>query len=229
MFKFLSKYWKELTIVGLIIICLHLSNVFGNRNDEFETIRVNGKDYELLSQTIDTVVVEKQVKVKEYVPTTIYKTDTIKVEIPSDIDTTSILEDYFASYTVVDTLKLDYDFPDGVTTESGAKPSTLGYGVLTDIISKNKIQSRGVDWNFQIPTIYNTTIVKELPKNEFYFGGGLGYSKENFLQTASGGLLWKTKGQKVIGLHLGINNSTIGEVTEFTPFIEGSYFIKFGK
>jgi hypothetical protein len=225
MFKFIKKNIKNIIIIALAINLIYLSGIFSKKGD-IETIRVDGKEYELLSQKIDTVVVEKEVKVTEYVPKTVFRTDTVRVAIPADVDTTAILEDYFASYTVVDTLKLDYDFPDGVTTESGAKPSTLGYGVLTDILSQNKIQSRKVDWTFQIPTIYNTTIVKELPKNEFYFGGGLGYSKENFLQTASGGLLWKTKGQRVIGLQLGINNSTVGEVTEFTPFIEGSYFIK---
>jgi len=224
----MKKYWREIVIIALAINLVYLSGIFSKKGD-IETIRVDGKEYELLSQKIDTVVVEKEVKVTEYVPKTVYRTDTVRVTIPTDVDTTAILEDYFASYTVVDTLKLDYDFPDGVTTENGTPPSTLGYGVLTDILSQNKIQSRKVDWTFQIPTIYNTTIVKELPKNEFYLGGGLGYSKTNFLQTASGGLLWKTKGQKVIGLQFGVNNSTVGDVTEFTPFLEGSYYIKLGK
>lgn len=230
MSKFLKKHWKTLVIIGLAIQVIHFSNIFGTRDDEDKQIvNIDGKDYELISQKVDTVVVEKEVKVTEYVPRTIYRTDTVKVQIPADVDTTQILEDYFASYTVLDTLKLEYDFPEGVTTETGNKPSSLGYGVLTDIISQNRIQSRKVDWTFQIPTIYNTTIVKELPKNEFYFGGGVGYSKENFLQSANLGLMWKTKGQRVVGLDFGVNNSTVGDVTEFTPFIEGKYYIKLGK
>src|SRR6056300_1646669 len=150
MYKFFKKYWKELVIVGLVIQVVAYSNILGNRDDEFEIIQVNGQDYELLSQEIDTVVVEKEVKVTEYVPTTVYRTDTVRVEIPSDVDTTAILEDYFASYTVLDTLKLDYDFPDEITDGTGNQPpSTLGFGILTDVISQNRIQSRNVTWTFQ--------------------------------------------------------------------------------
>jgi hypothetical protein len=229
MFNFLRNFWRELTIAGLVIIVIYLSNIFGNRNDEFETIRVNGEDYELLSQEIDTVVVEKEVKVTEYVPQTVYRTDTVQVQIPSDVDTTAILEDYFVSYTVIDTLKLDYDFPDGVTTESGTQPSTLGYGVLTDILSQNKIQSRKVDWTFQIPTIYNTTIVKELPKNEFYLGGSFGYNEEDVFGSAGLGLGWKTKKQRLLILEGGVTNDTYGTLTEYNPYLEFSYFVKLGK
>lgn len=228
MFKKIRKYWREILIIGLAINVMYLSGIFNDYGD-IETIKVNGKDYELLSQKIDTVVVEKEVKVTEYVPKTIYRTDTVKVVIPSDVDTTAILEDYFASYTILDTLKLEYDFPDGVTTESGTSPSSLGYGVLTDIISQNKIQSRKVDWTFQIPTIYNTTIVKELPKNELYLGAGFGYNEQDFFGSASFGLGWKTKKQRLLVLQGGVTNDTYGELTEYNPYLELSYFVKLGK
>ena len=194
MFKFLKKYWKEFVIIGLVIQVVAYSNILGNRDDEFQIVQVNGQDYELLSQEIDTVVVEKEVTVTEYVPTTIIKTDTVRVQIPADVDTTAILDDYFATYTVLDTLKLDYDFPDQITDETGNQPpSTLGFGILRDEISQNKIKSRNVKWTFQVPTVYNTTIVKELPKNEFYLGGGFGYNEQDFFGSANIGLGWKTK------------------------------------
>lgn len=230
MFKFFRKYWKELVIIGLVIQVVAYSNILGNRDDEFQVVQVNGKDYELLSQEIDTVVVEKEVTVTEYVPKTVYRTDTVRVEIPSDVDTTAILDDYFASYTVLDTLKLDYDFPDAITDETGNQPpSTLGFGILTDVISQNKIQSRNVKWTFQVPTVYNTTIVKELPKNEFYIGTGLGYNKTDFLGSANIGLGWKTKKQRLLILEGGITNDTYGELTEYNPYLSLSYYIKLGK
>ena len=228
MFNFILKYWREALIFGLVITVLFLSGVFSDYGD-IDTIRVNGEDYELLSQQIDTVVVEKEVKVTEYVPQTVYRTDTVTVLIPSDVNTSSIIEAYLASYTVVDTLKLDYDFPDGVTTESGTPPSTLGYGVLTDIVSQNRIQSRKVDWTFQIPTIYNTTIVKELPKNEFYLGGSFGYNQEDVFGSAGLGLGFKTKKQRLLILEGGVTNDTYGQLTEYNPYLELSYFIKLGK
>lgn len=227
--NFIRKFWREILIVGLTITCIFLADVFSGGYGDIETIKVNGQDYELLSQEIDTVVVEKEVKVTEYVPQTVYRTDTVTVQIPSDVDTTAILEDYFASYTVLDTLKLDYDFPDGVTTESGNEPSSLGYGILTDIISQNRIQSRKVDWTFQIPTIYNTTIVKELPKNEFYLGGSFGYNEADVFGSAGIGLGFKTKKQRLLILEGGVTNDTYGTLTEYNPYLELSYFIKLGK
>jgi len=230
MFKFLKKYWKEFVIIGLVIQVVAYSNILGNRDDEFQIVQVNGQDYELLSQEIDTVVVEKEVTVTEYVPTTIIKTDTVRVQIPADVDTTAILDDYFATYTVLDTLKLDYDFPDQITDETGNQPpSTLGFGILRDEISQNKIKSRNVKWTFQVPTVYNTTIVKELPKNEFYLGGGFGYNEQDFFGSANIGLGWKTKKQRLLLLEGGVTNDTYGELTEYNPYISLSYYIKLGK
>jgi len=230
MFKFLKKYWKEFVIVGLVIQVVAYSNILGNRDDEFQIVQVNGQDYELLSQEIDTVVVEKEVTVTEYVPTTIIKTDTVRVQIPADVDTAAILDDYFATYTVIDTLKLDYDFPDEITDETGNQPpSTLGFGILRDEISQNTLQSRNVKWTFQVPTVYNTTIVKELPKNEFYLGGGFGYNEQDFFGSANIGLGWKTKKQRLLLLEGGVTNDTYGELTEYNPYISLSYYIKLGK
>ena len=230
MFKFLKKYWKEFVIVGLVIQVVAYSNILGNRDDEFQIVQVNGQDYELLSQEIDTVVVEKEVTVTAYVPTTIIKTDTVRVQIPADVDTAAILDDYFATYTVIDTLKLDYDFPDEITDETGNQPpSTLGFGILRDEISQNTLQSRNVKWTFQVPTVYNTTIVKELPKNEFYLGGGFGYNEQDFFGSANIGLGWKTKKQRLLLLEGGVTNDTYGELTEYNPYISLSYYIKLGK
>ena len=229
LYNFVKKYFKEIVIIFLVIHVINLGNYFGHRNDDIEIINVDGKDFELVSQKIDTVLVEKEIKVTEYVPTTIYKTDTVRVEIPSDVDTTAILEDYFASYTVVDTLDLTYEFPSEVTDEEGNKPeSTLGFGIMTDVISQNRIQSRQVDWSFRVPTVYNTTIVKELPKNEFYLGGGLSFSEQNFIQNVSIGLAWKTKKQEIVNFDFGVGNYTNKEVTEFIPYIGVKYLFKFG-
>ena len=229
-YKFIKKHFKTILIIGLLIQLANLSNFFGSKNDEIETINVGGQDYELLDQKIDTVVVEKEVTVTEYVPTTIIKRDTVRVQIPADVDTTAILDDYFATYTVVDTLKLDYDFPDQITDETGNQPpSTLGFGILRDEISQNKIKSRNVKWTFQVPTVYNTTIVKELPKNEFYLGGGIGYNEQDFLGSANIGLVWKTKKQRLLVLDGGFTNDTYGDLTEYNPYISLSYYIKLGK
>lgn len=226
------KSLKKLDLKAILIMVLCsvvlFQNIGGDDNGDIETINVGGQDYELLDQKIDTVVVEKEVTVTEYVPTTIIKRDTVRVQIPADVDTTAILDDYFATYTVVDTLKLDYDFPDEITDELGNQPpSTLGFGVLRDEISQNKIQSRNVKWTFQVPTVYNTTIVKELPKNEFFYGVGAGFNQEDVVTNVNGSFLWKTKKQRVFKLGAGIQNNS--NTTQLAPYVDFGLYWKIGK
>jgi len=180
----------------------------------------------LLESKTDTIYVEKEVKVTKYVPKYITKEVIKEVEIPVDVDSLAIIKDYFSKVTVTDTLNLDYDFPKQVTDSLGNKPaSSLGYGILTDIISQNRIESREIDWYFKIPTVYNTTIVKELPKNEFYIGFGTGIDQTNGLNNLSGNVLFKTKKLNIYGLNLGLSN----QLGEYKPFVGGSMYWKLGK
>jgi len=185
---------KTILIMALCVVLLLRS--CGGEEGEKEIVNVDGKDYELLEQKVDTVVVEKTV--------------------------------YFAKYEVKDTLNLTYDFPKGVTDSLGQKPNpTLGYGILTDIISQNQIQSRDVDWFFQIPTVYNTTIVKELPKNEFYWGLNGGFNKEDVISNVGAGLILKSKNNNLYQLGLGIQNNS--NTSQLAPFITGGMYWKIGK
>ena len=220
---------KTIMIMALCVVLL-LRNCSGGEDGEKEIVNVDGKDYELLDQKVDTVVVEKTVKVPTYVPKYITKvvTETVEVEVPIDIDTLKIVEDYFAKYEVKDTLNLTYDFPSGVTDSLGNKPNpTLGYGILTDIISQNQIQSRDVDWFFKIPTVYNTTIVKELPKNEFYWGLNGGFNKEDVISNVGAGLILKSKKNNLYQLGLGIQNNS--NTSQLAPFVTGGMYWKIGK
>src|SRR6056300_248915 len=189
LFNLVFKRWKEILILLLIGVIFLMRGCGPDLSDK-EIINVDGEDFELLKKEIDTVFVEKEVKVTKYVPKYITKEVVKEVEIPVDVDSLAIIKDYFSKVTVTDTLQLDYDFPTEVTDSTGNKPlSNLGYGILTDVISQNKIQSREIDWFFKIPTVYNTTIVKELPKLEFYYGFGVGMDKTNGLGNFSGNLL----------------------------------------
>ena len=192
---------------------------------DIETVEVDGKDYELIKQTIDTVFVTKEVKVPTYIPKYITKVETVEVEIPIDIDTLAIVEKYFSTYQVKDTLNLSYEFPLGVTDSLGNKPSpNLGFGIITDNISQNSIISRDVDWTFQIPTIYNTTIVKELPKTQLYWGLNGGFNREDVITNISGSLLLKTKKDKIFQLGLGVQNNS--NIQQLSPYISAGMYWK---
>jgi len=212
---------RTIIIVGLVILLL-LRNCGGSNGDK-EIVKVDGKKYELVKHTVDTVFVEKKVIVPTYVPKYVTKVVTETVQVPIDVDTLSILKDYFATYEVKDTLNLTYDFPSNVIDSLGQKPSpNLGYGLLTDKISQNQILSRDITWNFKIPTVYNTTIVKELPKLEFYYGFNLGMNSQDLFNNASGGIIMKSKTEKLYQLNLGVQNAPNG----VAPYVGGGLYWK---
>ena len=224
-FNILRKYFKEVIIVGLVIVVLLMRSCGGGTDDTDRTIvEVDGKEFELVKQTIDTVFVEKIVEVPTYVPKYITKIKNVIVEIPADVDSLQIIKDYYTKYIVKDTLQLTYDFGSEITIDSiGNKPSSsLGFGVLTDTITQNKVISRDVVWNFQIPTIYNTTIVKELPKRVLYYGAGMAFDQTNAINQIKVGLLYKDKKDKMWGFDVGAINID-GNVT---PYIGGSMYWK---
>ena len=224
-FSLLIKRWREILILLLFGIILFLRGCGEDYGDK-TLVEVDGEQYELLESKTDTIYVEKEVKVTKYVPKYITKEVIKEVEIPVDVDSLAIIKDYFSKITVKDTLSLAYDFPDVVTDSVGNKPSgDLGFGILTDIISQNRIESREIDWYFKIPTVYNTTIVKELPKNEFYIGFGTGIDQTNGLNNLSGNVLFKTKKLNIYGLNLGLSN----QLGEYKPFVGGSMYWKLGK
>ena len=224
-FNLLIKRWKELLILLLVGI-IFLMRGCGPDNGDKEIINIDGEDFELLKQETDTVFVEKEVQVTKYVPRYITKEVIKEVEIPVDVDSLAIIKDYFSRVTVTDTLNLDYDFPKEVTDSLGQKPpSSLGYGILTDVISQNRIESREIDWFFKIPTVYNTTIVKELPKNEFYYGLGVGVDQTNGFGNLSVNGLLKTKKMNIYGLNIGLSN----QAGEYKPFVGTSLYWKIGK
>ena len=214
-FSILRKYFKEILIIGLIIVILLMRACSGDSSvQEKDIVNVDGKDYELLEQKIDTVFIEKTIEVPKYVPKYITKVETVTVEVPADVDSLKVVEDYYAKYIVKDTLNLTYEFGPEITIDSlGTKPNpSLGFGFLTDTISQNRILSRKIEWNFQIPTIYNTKIVKELPKRQFYYGVGADFNKTDFIQSAKFGILYKDKKDKIFGLNLGVINANNNEI-----------------
>ena len=174
---------KTIIIVGLIIFLL-LRGCGDTPQGTKEIVKVDGKKYELVDKTIDTVFIVTK-----------------------------------------DTLRLTYEFAPEITIDSiGTKPNpTLGFGVITDTITQNKILSRDVVWNFEVPTIYNTTIVKDLPKTQLYYGFNLGGNKQDIFSTASGGLILKTKSDKLYQLNLGVQTNGVDGVV---PYIGGGIFWK---
>ena len=125
---------------------------------------------EVITQT--ETIIKRDTVYKEVIKEDIQYVPTIRevvkeVLIPTEIDTVSILREYYMKYVYTDTIEID----------------SIGFAYIEDTISQNKFLSRNVSYNYNIPTIIDsitTTITKTLPpKNEFYIGGMLQANKNN--------------------------------------------------
>jgi hypothetical protein len=124
----------------------------------------------------------------------------------SDLDTAAILFEYYAQYKYSDTLSLD----------------TLGYVVVNDVISQNKITARNYKYKVDIPvktTIITNTIYEN--KREFYYGLGMA-GNMNQLNYVGAELMYKNKKKQAYGLGVGINQ-------KLQPVLSGHIYWKIGK
>ena len=145
----------------------------------------------------DTIKVDSLV----YVPKWRTKVEVIRNEIPTEVDTLSILKDYYAKYIYIDTLDLD----------------TFGSIIVKDTVTENKIKSRQFYSNIIVPT---TTITNTAYKNKrkLYAGVNLSANREVINQIGVG-LILKGKNDKLYGIGLGMNQN-------FQPIITGSLYWK---
>jgi hypothetical protein len=190
------------TLVILVLVILVLLKTCGGLGSSDPIEKVITK----VEVRYDTLEVEKRVFVPKV--KTVIRTNTITDTVfkKYKIDTLAILKDYYSKYVYQDTLKLD----------------SLGYVVIMDTITQNKIFSRRFDSQILIPT---TTITNDIYLNQSKFFGGVSIggnkSQINFL---SGDLLYKSKKDNVYGLGIGVNQN-------LEPIITGRLYwrLQFGK
>ncbi len=205
---------KNIAIAVLVIIIL-LQFINPNGIIPGRTIKIDGKKYEVVKHEIDTVEVEK-VKVvtkqgKDIVHEVV-EVDTLVLKELQSVDSLAILKDYLAKVTYKDVLVL---------------PDSLGTVAVTDIIHKNRIESRTFDAKVKERTIKETTIVKELPKNQLYFGFDGGFNKADVVSHIGTGLVLKTKKDKLYQLGVGVANRTIdGTNGSLSPYIGAGVYWK---
>ena len=204
--------FKNIVIAGLIIfILLELLNPGGVMPGK--TIRIDGKKYEVIKHTIDTVEVEKTKVVTkkgaDIVHEVIEHDTTIQLV---NVDTAALLKDYLAKVIYKDTLRL---------------PDSLGTIALVDTITKNRILGRTWDAKVKQREIKETTIVKELPKMQVFYGLNAGFNKEDYVSAIGAGLVLKTKKDKLYNLNIGVNNRTSdGTNGKLAPYVGAGVYWK---
>jgi hypothetical protein len=203
-----------LTIVLFILVVIFLLDKCKKSDEENQIVNVDGKKFGLLKFKTDTIekFVTKTVTVKgDDLAYEVYRTDTAIIIEERKIDTLTILRDYFAKNVYKDTL----NFGD-----------TLGYVFLIDTITQNKISERKWTSNIKQRTIKEVTIVKELPKNEFYVGVNANFDKVNYLNSIGAGLMLKDRNNKIYQLNGGISNNQTYFGTNLTPYFGGGVYWK---
>ena len=210
--KFLS--FKNIAIVALVIwILLQWFNP-GGVMPGGRTIRIDGKKYEVIKHTIDTVEVEKIKTVTKKGKDIVHEVidvDTLVLKEMVNVDSAAILKDYLAKIVYKDTLVLD---------------GGLGTIALTDTITKNRILGRTWDAKVKERIIKEELIVKEPAKNQVYYGLNAGFNKADYVSAVGAGVILKTKKDKIYQLGIGVNNRTTdGTNGSFSPYVGfGTYW-----
>ncbi len=206
--------FKNIAIAALVIYILLQWFNPGGVMPGGRTIRIDGKKYEVLKHTIDTVEVEKiktVTKKGEDIIHEVIDVDTLVLRELVNVDTAALLKDYLAKVIYKDTLKLD----DG-----------LGFVAVTDTIHKNRINGRTFTANVKERIIKEEMIVKEPARNQLYYGLNAGFNREDYVSAIGAGLILKTKKDKIYQIGLGVNNRTMdGTNGSFSPYIGfGTYW-----
>jgi hypothetical protein len=206
--------FKNIAIAALIIYILLQWFNPGGVMPGGRTIRIDGKKYEVLKHTIDTVEVEKIKTVTKKGKDIVHEVidvDTLVLKELVNVDSAAILKDYLAKIVYKDTLKLDGD---------------LGTIALTDTITKNRILGRTWDAKIKERIIKEELIVKEPAKNQVYYGLNAGFNKEDYVSAVGAGVILKTKKDKIYQLGIGVNNRTAdGTNGSFSPYVGfGTYW-----
>ena len=191
---------KTLLIVVLVVIILFMRACSGGDKNNNDVTISTPSTITKIEVKWDTLKIDSLV----YVPRWKTKINIVHDTIPLNIDTLSILKDYYAKYFYTDTLDLD----------------SLGNIVINDTISQNSITFRKIIPKILFPatTITNTIYIN---KREFYGGFGI-KGRTNQLNYLGGELLFKTKSNQAYNIGIGLNQ-------DFQPVLGFGMYWKIGK
>jgi len=176
-----------------------------------EKVYVEGKPYEVIKNTTDTVtIVDKKVVFKE--GKTVYNEVIVekKIEVPALVDTMALLKDYYSKVSYKDTLLLS---------------DSLGTISILGTITQNKILDRTFNASIKQKTIKDTVNVKELPKTKIYYGPEGGFNYTNLVSHLGIGVLVKTKKDRVYSIGVGYSNQRVDKTNlTWTPYVSTGIF-----
>ena len=202
----MKKITDLLPILILLLLIVVVVQNFTTKKTEPSpaTIKIDGRKYNIVKQIIDTVEIEKIKYVKKG-KDTVYLDTIIYIRVPVGIDTISVIRDYFSKRVYKDTIQL---------------PDSMGIVLLTDTITKNRLSNRIYEAKVKQKIIRETTIVKDPPKDQLFVGLNSQFGGGSFVTGVGGGLIYKTKNDKIYQLGGGITNNNL------KPYVNGGIYWK---
>ena len=180
---------KWILIIALAAIILVMRACPQKQPDKkpVEIVKIDGKKYEVIKHTIDTVKVPFEVVVTRQ-GKDIRHDSTIYVPVPQNVDTAQIVRSYYSK---------------NVRTDSTYLPDSLGIVRVTDTIYNNDILSRKWKANVWSVKITDKLIVKDKPRNQVYLGWTAGFDKKNLLDCTGPSMLLKNKKDNMYSVAVG--------------------------
>ena len=205
--KFLSVINIIIAILSIIILFNLIKGCGGKKEEKpTDTVKINGKKYDVIKKEIDTFYVEKT-KIVKKPGKDIYHDTTIYVSIPQDVDTAKILSQYYAKNVYKDTLKLD---------------DSLGFVSVIDTIKENTIHFRTFTAKVREKIIEQKIYLKELPKRQLYFGFEGTFDRAEMFRGVGTGVIYKTKSDKIYKANIGVLNLE----NDLSPYINAGLYWK---
>lgn len=175
--------------ISYILILLLISVIviqyiyYNNKLQKYNIIETKTDIKYIPINNIDTIY-QTKTDIQRYLDTIIqYRIDTLQ------IDTMSILKDYYAMYVYNDSI----NFSD-----------SLGYIIINDTITQNKIAHRSVLPYLNQKIIQNTITIEKAPKNVFYLGLNAGYIHGIDEMTCGLNLYYNTKQKHLYGVSFNV-------------------------
>ncbi len=200
---------KNIIIAILLAMVVYFSFTRSDSDvDPNKYIKIGGREYIELSNNVDTLYITTVSRDTVFVPKikTVVKWKTQIVEIPQDVDTAKIIQNYYSKVVYHETYPID----------------SIGSFTVHDTLQFNRILSRTTSYDYRLPMISNTTTVKNKPINKFYIGGTLGFDANTFIHHGTFDLMMLSKKDRIYGIGIGASTYSDNGVSGIQPFIQGT-------
>lgn len=205
------KHDDSRTRTIIVVLILVISQFFYSCKNNSSPRKTTGEEKDSIgNKSVDTTFIHDTLYYELPVPFYVTRDSIIyrDVIVNPAVDTLAILSIYNTKNVKIDTLKLEY-----------------GYIIMVDTISGNNIVSRKYFSKIKLPVRESIQKIKEEPRGNVYLGLNGGLDKPNYVYSLGTSLLYKTPGNKIYEIGIGVwNQTTNGTDGVFIPYVRGGVY-----